>query len=218
MGSPIAVMEGAFGSAPWVKHAGWLAVPAVLFVIGATAIFGFSALYGFMASWPQLLVSALIAIALVVVALLLPRRAAGAEAISGYRASTFVGARKAAGYWMSVVVAFALGAVVQMSYEYLRDVSPWLSVAGLAIGIACGILFAVLARPDATGLGTGAILTYCVVGLVNAAGTGSTAVIEQVALVVIALAVLTLVAVRHLRGAGRAASNIRGVRSDTAAE
>lgn len=217
IGSPIAVMEGAFDSAPWLKHAGWLAVPAVLFAIGGAAIFGVSALYGFMASAPQLLASVLIAAALVVVALLLPRRSDEVEPGRVGRTSAAAG-RTAARYWISVAVAFVLTAAFQASYEYLRNVSPWLSVACLLVVLACGILFTVIARVDAAGLGTGAILTYCVVGLMNAGGAGSAAVIEQVTLVVIALAVLAVVAVRHLRGDGSAASNNRTVRRSAAGE
>jgi hypothetical protein len=94
----------------------------------------------------------------------------------------------------------------QLSQALPHSLSPWIAVAGMLVVIVAGILFAFFARPDAVGFGSGAILTYCSVGLLwHALPTGPAAVIEQTVIVIVALAVLALVAVRHLRREHRAA-------------
>lgn len=192
IGSPIAVMEGAFGTSPWVRRSGWLALPATFFVLGGAAIFAAStAVGGFMANPWQLGISALIAAALAVVAFTVLRNR---EAAPGVQRPNGIG------YAGSLVAGALLSGAFQLANGLLQPFSPWISVIGMLLVLAAGIAFAFLARPDATGFGSGAILTYCVVGLtIHAVPTGTPAVIEQTVLVLIALAVLTLVAVRHLR-------------------
>jgi len=189
IGSPIAVMEGAFGSRPWLRL-GWLAVPAVLYAFAGAAIFVVSAQAGFMASWPQLGGSVALAVALVVVALTLIRR----------RAPQSVGARPArrVGSVISVVGGLVLSGAFQLAYGVPQSLPPWLVVLVQVAILVLGVLFGLLARPDPAAFGSGAILTYCVVGLGHAIATGPAAIGEQVVLVVIALGVLILV---RLRGA-----------------
>jgi hypothetical protein len=207
IGSPIAVMEAAFGSRPWMR-AGWLAVPAAFFVLGGLAIFAVSTLAGgFMANPVQLGVSVLVAVALIVLTFTVLR---GRE--TAVRRPSDVGAdqsraRRTAGrglgYAASVVTAFVLGTLFQLADNLPHAVSPWLVAAALIAVIVAGLLVGFVLRPDALGFGTGAILTYCWVGLANALHTGPAALLEQIALVVIAIGVLTLVAVRHLRSVRR---------------
>ena len=201
IGSPIAVMEGAFGEKPWFR-AGWLAVPAVFFVLGGLAIFAVSALTGgFMANGWQWGISALIALALVVVAFtMFPRTAVRRRRIPISSGS------KRVRYAVSLGAGLVLTVAFQLSQALPHSLSPWIAVAGMLVVIVAGILFAFFARPDAVGFGSGAILTYCGVGLLwHALPTGPAAVIEQTVIVIVALAVLALVAVRHLRREHRAA-------------
>lgn len=204
MSSPIAVMEGAFGSQPWVKHAGLLAIPAVLFVLGGSAIFVASwASGGFLASGVQMLVCALIAAVLVVIVFTVLRgrdkAAAGASRDGARLSGRGAASGRGAGFVVSVAAGLVLGGAFQLTHGLPHSVSAWVTALALLVVLAVGILFAVFVKPDALGFGSGAILVYCVVGLVNAVQTGPTAVIEQTVLVLIALGVLTAVAVRHLR-------------------
>lgn len=208
MGSPIALMEGAYGERPWLRHAGWLAVPAALFVLGAGAILGFSVLIsGFWATAPELLVSLLIAVALVVVAFVAlprmrPRRGAAEipDAVTG-------APKHALGYGWALLAGVVLGTAFQLLDQLPHEYSPWLASVALLVVLAIGVAFAFRLRPDAVGFGSGAILTYCWVGLVNAGRAGTAAVVEQVVIVLIALAVVAVVGVRRAR-AGRGAGEI----------
>jgi hypothetical protein len=191
IGSPIAVMEGAFGTQPWVRHAGWLAVPAVLFVLGGAAIFVAStATGGFTATGVEMAVCAAIAAVLVILVFTVLR---GRGAVPARER------RGGAGFVTSVAAGLVLGGAFQLADGIPHSISAWVTALTLLVVLAAGILFAVFARPDAVGFGTGAILVYCVVGLVHAAQTGPAAVVEQVVLVLIALGVLAAIAVRHLR-------------------
>ena len=190
IGSPIAVMEGAFGEQPWVRHPGWLAVPAVLYVLGGAAIFSASwAAGGFMADAWQLIATVVIAVALIVVAFTVRLRR---EPLSAPGRGT--------GFVASLVAGLVLSGAFQLAFGLLHPFSPWLSVAGMLVVIVAGILFAFRARPDAFGFGCGAILTYCAVGLLLHAGpTGPAAVAEQSVLALITLAVLATMVVRRRR-------------------
>ncbi|GAB3394235.1 hypothetical protein GCM10027568_24480 [Humibacter soli] len=196
IGSPIAVMEGAFGEQPWVRHAGWLAVPAVLYVLGGAAIFVVSWWSGgFMASGWQLGVSALVALALVILTFTVLRGRASTEQ-----------QRPRAGFVVSLVAGLVLSAAFQLAFDLLQTLSPWVTVAAMIVVLGAGILFAFRARPDALGFASGAILTYCGVGiLLHAIPTGPAAVVEQVVIVLITLGVLAVICVRRLRE--RAASS-----------
>jgi len=195
IGSPVAVMEAAFGEKPWFR-AGWLAVPAVFFVLGGLAIFAVSALTGgFMATGLELAISGILAVALVVVAftLLRPR---GARNSSRSLASSARSGR-GTGYVASLVAGLVLSSGFQLAHEIPHAVSPWVPVAVMLAVLALGIVFAVMSRPDVLAFGSGAILTYCWVGLVNAAATGWAAVVEQIVIVLVALAVLGVIAGRR---------------------
>ncbi|NNC12291.1 hypothetical protein HII28_10430 [Planctomonas sp. JC2975] len=202
IGSPIAVMEGAFGRRSWMRS-GWLAVPAVLFVLGAAAIFFVSvAAGGFMANGVQLGVCVAIAAVLIVVTftVLRGRTTSDGDPLPVTRSRRRSTVRR--GFGAGIAAGFVLGSLFQLTSQIPHTVSPWVPVVLLVVIIVAGIVFAYLVRPDAVGMGSGAILTYCWVGLSRAVQTGPAAVIEQVVLVLITLAVLAIVAVRHLRATG----------------
>jgi hypothetical protein len=195
IGSPIAVMEAAFGERPWFR-AGWLAVPATFFVLGGLAIFAVSALTGgFMATGLELAISGILAVALMVVAFTAMRRRGPRRS----RRSLVTAGRSArgSGYLASLAAGLVLSTGFQLAHEIPHAVSPWVPVAVMLAVLALGIVFAFAARPDALAFASGAILTYCWVGLVNAASTGWAAVVEQLVIVLVALAVLAVIAVRR---------------------
>ncbi|WP_243062029.1 hypothetical protein [Humibacter sp. RRB41] len=209
IGSPIAVMEGAFGRQPWMR-AGWLAIPATLFVLGGAAIFVASVgVSGFVANGAQLVVSVLVSVVLVVVTFTALRGRTTASGTALQPADVLAAPTRnargfCAGFAVSTVVGFVLGAAFQLTFEIPHTVSPWVPVVIMIVLLAAGVAFAFLMRPDAVGLGSGAVLTYCGVGLLRAVQTGPAAVIEQVVLVLIALVVLALITKRHLgRGAAQ---------------
>ncbi|MHA7985081.1 hypothetical protein ACX9R5_04670 [Rathayibacter sp. CAU 1779] len=199
IGSPIAVMEGAFGRRSWMR-AGWLAIPAVLLTFGAAAIFVASfAAGGFMANGVRLGVSVAIAAVLVVVTftVLRGRTTPDGDPLPATRSRRKLTVRR--GFAAGIAAGFALGSLFQLLSQIPHTVSPWVPVTLMIVIIAAGIVFAYLVRPDAVGMGSGAILTYCWVGLFRAFQTGPAAVTEQIVLVLVTLGVLAIVAVRHLR-------------------
>ncbi|QAY60143.1 hypothetical protein ET475_09165 [Microbacterium protaetiae] len=202
IGSPIAVMEGAYGDRPWIRHAGWLAVPAALFVFGATAILAFSGLTsGYWETAAELIVSLLIVAALVVGAfVVVPRVQRRRERVQGTGAGTRN--RRHVGYGWALLVGIVLSSAFQLLDQLPHEYSAWIATLALLVVLGIGITFAVRLRPDAVGFASGAILTYGWVGLVNGARAGTPAVIEQVVLVAIALAVLAVVGVRRVRAEG----------------
>lgn len=200
IGSPIAVMEGAFGEQPWVRHSGWLAIPAVLYVLGGAAIFVVSWWSGgFMASGWQLGASALVALALVILTFTVLRGRASGKRQRQHQ-------RQRAGFVVSLTAGLVLSVAFQLAFDLLQPLSPWVAVAAMIVVLVAGVLFAFRARPDALGFASGAILTYCGVGiLLHAVPTGTAAVVEQVVIVLIALGVLAVICAHHLRE--RAASS-----------
>lgn len=189
IGAPIAVSEGLFPTrppgkqpvspqwqAPWLGRLG-VAVIVVGYVVGATAVFAFSYLNGrFLASPGQLLGAALAAVALVVLALRLPRRAP----------------RPAGSFWLSLLIAAVVTSAYQLVQNLPHSLSPWLSSFFLLAVLGVGLILVLLVRTNPVGLGAGAVLTYCWVGLENAKLHGTFAVSEQAVLAILAIGVLVL--------------------------
>jgi hypothetical protein len=98
------------------------------------------------------------------------------------------------------LVAAAAGlimtAAIQAAYRYLT-VMPWLTVVVMLIIILAAVaVLAFITRPNPLGFAGAAINTYCIIGLMTASRTGTTAVIEQVVIVPIALAALRVIGTR----------------------
>ena len=207
IGSPIAIAEAlgrdsARGSRPWLGAAG-LIIASVLFVLGGVAIFFASAAAGFMAPWWRLAIAAAVALVLVVVALSLPRRnpvARRSRARSlptpDERPVSRAATGRRIGRWLSFLIALVLATAFQLVHQFGTSDSPWLTTLAMLAVIGAGIAIAFTLRPDAFSLAAGAVVTYCWVGLVNAAATDTAAIVEQSALVAIALATLALAARR----------------------
>jgi hypothetical protein len=196
--TPIAIAEALFprpaarrAAAPQTQ-APWLGLPAlialgILGLLAATAIFSFSTASGFSASPAQLIVSAAVAVLAIVAALRLPRRSP----------------RPPRSPWPAFAISLVLCSAYQLASRLGEPVSPWLTVAVALVLIALGIGLSIRLRLDVLGLAAGAFVTYCWLGLVHAASTGTGAVIEQTVLVVVAVVVLALALARH-RSARRA--------------
>jgi hypothetical protein len=188
IGSPTAIIERAYGEKPWL--CAWaLIIPAVLFLVGAFAIRSFSA-SNFGESGLQFLAALVAAVALIVVALLVPRRVADSSA--RHRTGIALSLKRPLG---AAAVGLILSAAFQAAYRYLTA-APWLTVVAMLVVLAAGVVLALTTHPNAFGLASGAVTTYCIVGLMSASRSGTAAVIEQVILVVIALAVLVVIAAR----------------------
>jgi hypothetical protein len=191
IGSPIAIAEMLFPEplprrvpvSPQVQ-APWLRVPtiivaALLFVLGGVAIFVATAGTHFLASSGQLAACAVGAAALIVVALLLPRRAPRSTRPFG--------------------VAATVGLLATTAYVVLDRVggafSPWLDVALALVILAIGAILAARLCLDVLGLAAGAILTYSWVGMAKAVPLGVGPATEQ-SVIVIAVIATVVVAVR----------------------
>ena len=94
------------------------------------------------------------------------------------------------------------------TFQLVQHVGPstlpaWASLAILLILLAAAVVAATRWRLDVLGLAIGAVLTYAWVGLTNAVRVGPTAVIEQVVIIAVALAVTALAVHRRRRAAVR---------------
>lgn len=191
IGAPIAVVEGLFPTplpghparppqvqGPWLSRAGIVTFSALAVLSGAAI--HFATTVGFTAAWWQLFASAAVAAVAVVVALRLPRRVP----------------RPQGNVWPALVIS----AIVTSAYHVVeRAIAPtgWTAVA-LEVGIlAIGVALAIALRLDPFGLGVGAILTYCWLGLTKAIPLGPGATIEQVVLVALAVALIAVAAARR---------------------
>jgi hypothetical protein len=182
--SPIAVVEGRWGTGPWLGKVG-LTVAAVLYVIGAVATFAITYLFlgaPYLAPLPLLLVAALVVVVLVVVAFRLPRPA-GED-----RRPNRVG--------------FVFGLLVSSAFllvaESAADPLPWAVGTVVLLLIAAAAVVAIVRwkRLDAFGLGAGAIVTYCWHGMPSTVQAGPAAIVEQIILIVAVLALLAVLARR----------------------
>lgn len=188
IGAPVAVTEGLFPrpgpsrapvppqhQAPCLGRIG-LGLAGVGFVVGGAAVFVFTYASGhFLAAPAQLVASVVVAALLVVLGLRLPHRPP----------------RTGGRYVPGVVV----GLVATTGFQLVRrasHLSPWLISLLLVAVLVVGAVVGRAAHASAVGLGSGAVLTYAWVGLANAVPHGAPAVIEQVVLVVLAVAVLAL--------------------------
>jgi hypothetical protein len=182
IGAPIAVLEGRTGNRePWLGKVG-LGVTGGLYVLGAAATFAISYAMSnhYVATLPQLAVAALVAVVLVVVAL--TRRPVG----------------EAPARRVSQGAAFALGLAFTSAFQLTSQwkTNPAMETAlMLAILLAGGLVVARWTRGGAFGLGAGAVVTYCWLGLLTATGYGTAAVVEQAILVGVAIVVVAVVSV-----------------------
>lgn len=187
--TPIALVEGLWpGREPWGGRVA-VGVTGGLLLLGAQAIAGVSwASSGFLAAPGQLIGSAVLAVAIVIVALRRPLVDQPQQP-------------------RPVLPAAAVGLVLASTFQLIQHAGPTALPAGVTTAILLLLLVtAALAahrwRLDVLGLAAGAVLTYAWVGMTNAVNAGSAGLIEQ--LVIIALALLvTLLAVRRRRSALR---------------
>jgi hypothetical protein len=181
--APIAVVEGRWGVRPWLGRVG-LAVVAVLYVLGAVATFAISLLLGgsYVAPLPLLLVAAVVAAVLVVVAFRLPRRSGGARRP----------------HWAGFVFGLLVSSAFLLLAESGSDSMPWAVATVLLLVIAAAAVVTIVrwGRLDPFDLGAGAVVAYCWHGMPNAVGAGPAAVVEQVVLIVLVLALLVVLARR----------------------
>ncbi|MET7990307.1 hypothetical protein ABZU76_05295 [Amycolatopsis sp. NPDC005232] len=180
--SPIAIAEAFFGREPWLRRPGTVAWTCAL-LVGGAGTFLVSRMMGtpaFLAAPGQLVGAAVVAVALVVFALRLPVRALDT------RGSAWAG--------------FAVGLGASTLFHLVDKTAllhSWGTVALMLALEAAVVAYAVRCRPSAFSLAAGAIVTYCWVGLLTAAGN-PVALIEQVVLVAATLSVLALAARRRI--------------------
>lgn len=179
MATPIAIAEALFGTGPWLRTAGtW--VWGVLFALGAVTTFAFNNLVGghaFLASAPQMVVSAVIVVALLVWAY----RGFGAPQAGWATGSG----------WLGFAIGFVASTVFQLLMHGADAGMPaWAATLLLLAVEAVAIVLVLRVRPPAFGLAAGALLTYCWLGLVTAVEAGAPAVVEQVGIVAAALALI----------------------------
>ncbi|GAA1439418.1 hypothetical protein [Leifsonia poae] len=198
MGAPIAIAEALFPRplvgrrvvAPQVQGR-WLGVPGIvvaciLYVVGGTAILFATVIGPGFAGTPwQYLTAAVVAAAAIVVALRLPR----------------MRPRGRGPYWWSLLTGLVATSLFVGADRLPRDFSPWLGCLVLLLPLAAGAVLAAVLRLDVLGLATGAVLTYCWLGLVKALLLGVLPAIEQCVLVAAVIAVL-IVAYRMRRHVG----------------
>jgi hypothetical protein len=179
--SPIAVVEGRWGDRPWLGRVG-LAVVTALYLLGAAGTVAVTMLLGdgYVAPLPLLLVAAVVAVVLVVVAFRLPGPSG-----EGRRPSWF---------------GFGFGLLVSSAFLLVAESSdlPWVVGTLLLVAIAVAAVVAIVRwrRLDPFGLGAGAVVTYCWHGMPNAIGAGPAAIVEQIVIIVLVLALLAVLARR----------------------
>ena len=204
--SPIAIVEAFIGRGdpdgggtdPWLGRVG-IVICLVIFVLAAAATAAFSVFtdaHQFITP-PARLIAAAVAVALAVVFAVRLRGRQPTTARPTGRATLFSG--------LLAVVATTVFEIV----DNLTGSSPWLgAVIMLAIWAAMLVILINWSRRGATvvppgpvpfGLAAGALVTYSWVGLTSALRVGWAGLIEQIVLVIIALAVVGWTAARSLR-------------------
>lgn len=184
--TPIALVEGIWpGRDRWFGRVGLGVVIGVL-VLGALAIAGVSwSSSGFIAAPGQLVAAALLALVVAAVAFRLPR---------------VERSRPPRAVLPATAVAVALASAFQlMEHAGPQLVPAWATVIVLLLLPAATVTIAVRCQLDVLGLAVGAVLTYAWVGLANSASAGLAGAIEQIVLVLVAIAVSALAVVRRTR-------------------
>ncbi|AYG03581.1 hypothetical protein [Gryllotalpicola protaetiae] len=190
IGAPVAIAEALFPSpvrrripvaavtpqtqAPWLRVPG-LCVAGGGYLVGAAAI-GVVSQGSFVAQWWQYASAAVVAAAAIVIAFRL-------------RPTT---PRPARSPRNGILVGFVGGTVFQLLEGWPHSVSPWLACLALLVVLGAGAWASVRFRLDPLGLATGALFTYCWVGLRAASQTGGWPVVEQIVIVVLVVAALAL--------------------------
>ncbi|WP_432848873.1 hypothetical protein ACQPXB_48750 [Amycolatopsis sp. CA-161197] len=180
--APIAVADACFGREPWLRRPGTVAWTVVL-LVGAAGTFLVSRMMGttaFLAAPGQLLGAAVVAGALVVFALRLPVRTLD----------------KHGSAWGGFAVGLGASTLFHL-VDKTALLHSWGTVALMLALEAAVAGYAMRSHPPAFSLAAGAIVTYCWVGLLTAAGN-PVALIEQVVLVAAALLVLGLATRRRI--------------------
>ena len=184
--TPIALVEGIWpGRDRWFGRVG-LGVVIGLAVVGALAIAGVSwSSGGFLAAPAQLVAAALLALIAATVAL---------------RLQQVTIARPPQAVLPSAAVALVLASAFQLTEQVGPQYVPaWLSAIVLLVLLAVAVAVSARFRLDVLGLAVGAVLTYAWVGLANSASAVLSGAIEQIVLVLVALAVSVLAIVRRTR-------------------
>lgn len=179
MGTPIAITEALAGREPWLGRLG-LAFWSVVFVLGCAAEFLLSLLVGpapFVAAPAQLIVTGVLVLALVVLAVR-GFRTAPADAPHGSP-------------WAGFAVGLVAGTTLQL-LERWESISPWLLAALMLVLVAVAAVVVRRLNPPPLAPAAGTLLTYCWVGLNTAIGQGVVAIVEQSALVAVAVALLVV--------------------------
>jgi hypothetical protein len=190
IGAPVAIAEALFPNpvrrrmpaaavapqtqAPWLRVPG-LCVAAACYLVGGAAIALFTQAT-FVAAWWQYASAGVVAIAAIAVAF-------------RFRPAT---PRPASAPWLGLAVGLGGGSLFQLAQQLPHELSPWLACLALLLVLGAAVWASVRLRLDPLGLACGAVLTYCWVGVVNAARTGGWPVLEQLVLVLLAVAVLAL--------------------------
>lgn len=194
--TPIALIEASWPSRePWVGKIGFTVTTGIL-LLGAAVIFGFSwSSSGYLAPVGQLVGALVLAVIAAVAAFRLPR----------VRAPWPPG---------PVLPAAALSTVTTSAFQLLHhygwQVFPAWPTVALSVLLIGGTVAVVLHRRlDVLGLAIGPVLTYCWVGLANAVAAGPAAIIEQAAIVLVALTITGL-ALGRRRATTRSAANATG--------
>ena len=193
IGAPVAIAEALFPNpvrrripavavapqtqAPWLRVPG-LCVAGALYLVGAAAIGVVTLLgpTGFVAEWWQYASAAVVATAAIVVAFRLRRRAP----------------RPARSPRLGILVGFVGGTVFQLLEGWPHSVSPWLACLALLVVLGAGVWASIRFHLDPLGLATGAVFTYCWVGLRAASQTGGWPIAEQIVIVLLVVATLAL--------------------------
>jgi hypothetical protein len=153
-------------------------------VVGSIGTFAFSVLMSpthFIAAPAQLAVAALIVVTLAVLA---------------FRFRRPVWTSAPGNAWAGFALGLGMTTVFQVLFRESQLGSPWLMV-GLMLGLEAAAVPVILRlRPAAFPLAAGALLTYCWLGMTVAVQAGLVGTIEQSALVVAAVVLLTLAARR----------------------
>lgn len=209
--SPIAIVEAwrgrgdpERGTAPWLGRAG-IVVCLVIFVLAAAVTAAFSVLSDpqrFVAPPARLIATAI----LVAIAVLVAIRLRGRQRVTP-RASV-----------RATLLSAALVLVAAGGFEIIENLSglpPWVSTVIMAAIWAAMLVILIgwnrrgsslvpptrpeYGGPVPFGLAAGAVITYCVVGLISSVRAGWGGIAEQAVLAIIALAVLGWTAARMLR-------------------
>lgn len=174
--APIAITEALFGREPWLKKAG-IGLWSAAFVLGSAATFAVSFALGHFLAHPAQLAGAAVVVAALVFA--------------AFRFRAPAWPSTPGNPWVALALGFGASSAFQLVFATMHTL-PWLLV-GLLLSLEAATVAAVRRwRPPAFPLAAGAVLTYCWLGLESAVQHGTTAIIEQSVLILVAVALLVV--------------------------